>query len=180
MCSVRIVPSNSSLSQANTIQVLTIPVWLLWRVRISRKQKLGLAGFLCLSVCMIIMAIARVAGIHYRGKFDSTWLFMWQHIEACVAVTMLSLTAFRSVFVASRPNVNNNKASPWIPSTRRLLGKYKKSKDGEHQRLDDLSIPSATITGLSRVEYPSDTPHSMKDASFNSSLTDKPEVSTNV
>ncbi len=131
--------------------VLAIPVWLLWRVQIRSSQKLGLATFLCLSVCMVIMAIIRVSGIHYRGKFDNTWIFMWQQVEACTAVTMLSLTAFRSIFIAPKSGFDHKRASPWVPSTGRLLGKYKKPKDSNAQRLDDLTIPSATLTGLSRV-----------------------------
>ena len=132
-------------------EVLTIPVLLLWRVKIKASQKLGLAAFLCLSICMIIMAIIRVSGIRYRGEFDNTWIFMWQQVEACTAVAMLSLTAFRNIFIAPKPGVNNNKVSPWVPSTRRLLGKHKKSEHSDHQRLDSFSIPSATLTGLSRV-----------------------------
>lgn len=168
------------MPQANNIQVLIIPLWLLWRVQISRKQKLGLAGSLCLSVCMIIMAIARVSGIHYRDKFDNAWIVMWQQIEACVAVAMLSVTAFRSVFVASRPNVKNHKASPWVPSTRRLIGKSKKHNHGDHRRLDDLSVPSATITGLSRLDYPIDNTYSTENTSFRSSLNGTHEIATNV
>lgn len=142
-------------------EVLAIPICLLWRVRIKTSQKLGLALFLCLSVCMILMAITRVSGIHYRGKFDNTWIFLWLQVEACIAVTMLSLTAFRSLFVAAKPGLNdNNKASPWVPSTRRLLGRYKRSRASDQQRLDDLTIPSATLTGLSRVFDGTEATHS--------------------
>ena len=115
------------------------------------SQKLGLAAFLCLSICMVIMAIIRVSGIHFRGKFDNTWIFMWQQVEACTAVTMLSLTAFRSIFIAAKPGFKNNKASPWVPSTGRLLGKHKKSRGSNAHRLEDLKIPAATLTGLSGV-----------------------------
>ena len=132
-------------------EVLVIPVCLLWRVQIKFGQKFGLAGFLCLNICMIIIAIVRVSGLHYRGKFDITWISMWQVVEACIAVTMLSLTAFRSVFVAAKPSLNNKKASPWVPSTGRLLGRHKKSGTANEQCLDDLTISSATLTGLSRV-----------------------------
>lgn len=125
-----------------------IPVSLLWRVQIKPRQKLGLATFLCLSICMIIVAIIRVSGLHYRGKFDNTWIFLWQQVESCVAVTMLSLTAFRSVFVAGKSS--GNKARGWVPSTGRLLGRHKRSAY-DNQRLDDLAIPSATLTGFSRV-----------------------------
>ena len=112
------------------------------------RQNLGLATFLCLSICMIIVAIIRVSGLHYRGTFDNTWIFLLQQVESCVAVTMLSLTAFRSVFVAGRSS--GNKARGWVPSTRRLLGRHKRSAF-DAQRLDDLTIPSATLTGMSKI-----------------------------
>lgn len=110
------------------------------------SQKLGLAAFLCLSVSMIAMAIVRVSGLYFRGKFDSPWIVMWQQIEACVAVTMLSLTSFRVIFVG--PNPGPDKAHHWIPSTRRILAKQKKGTSAD-QCLDDSPIPSATLTGVS-------------------------------
>ena len=102
----------------------------------------------------------RVSGIHFRGKFDDTWIFTWQQMEACIAVTMLSLVAFRSVFVAPKPGVNAKKASPWIPSTRRLLAIHKNPKRSGQQRLDDLTIASATVTGLTRFSNETKVTHS--------------------
>ena len=128
--------------------VLAIPVWLLWRVRIKPSQKLGLGAFLCLSIGMILMAITRLCGLHYRGSFDNIWNFLWQQIEACIAVTMLSLTAFRSIFVEAKPG--SDKVSPWLPSTARLLARRKKSHISD-RHLDNLTIPSATLTGLSQA-----------------------------
>ena len=128
-----------------------ILVCLLWRVRIKSSQKLGLAVFLCLSICMIIVAIVRVSGVHYRGKFDNIGIFLWQQVEACIAVTMLSLTAFRSIFFTAKPGFDNKKASPWVPSTGRLRRIYKRSGTDCQQHLNDVVIPSATLTGLSRV-----------------------------
>lgn len=119
------------------------------------SQKFGLAVFLCLSICMIVMAIIRVSGIRYRGKYDMTWAYMWQQIEACIAVTMLPLTAFRSIFVAAKPGVNNLKANPWVPSTRRIFKNHKETKIVGQQCLNDLTIPFATLTGLS--EFPTET-----------------------
>ena len=146
-----IAPSKKRNRKLTLDEVLVIPVCLLWRVQIKSRQKFGLAAFLCLNICMIIIAIVRVSGLRYRGKFDNSWVHMWQQLEACIAVTMLSLTAFRSVFVAAKPSLNNKRASPWVPSTGRLLGRHKKSGTANEQCLDDLTIPSATLTGLSRV-----------------------------
>ena len=136
------------LRKLTVTQVLTIPISLLWRVQMKTCQKVGLATFHCLSICMIIVAIIRVFGLHYRGTFDNTWIFLRQQVETCVVVTMLSLTAFRSIFVTRRSSAN--KARGWAPSTGKLLGRHKKSAF-DAQRLDDLTIPSATLTGMSRI-----------------------------
>ena len=128
-----------------------IPIWVLWQVQLKPTQKFGFALFLCLSICMIIMATIRVSRLRYKGEIDSSWIFLWQQAEACTAVTMLSLTAFRSVFVGPKPGFNNNnKASPWVPSTRRLIGRHNKSRAVDQPRLDDITIPSAALTGMSR------------------------------
>lgn len=132
--------------ELKSCKVLAIPIWLLWRVRLERNQKLGIAAFLCLSICTALMVITRLSGRYYHGKYDNIWVFLWQHIEACTAVTMLSLTAFRSVFVEAKPGPN--KARPWVPSTARLLARRKKAIF-PNPHLDDLPIPSATLTGLS-------------------------------
>ena len=128
-----------------------IPVTLLWRVRIKPSQKIGLGAFLCLSTSMILMAITRAAGIRFHGKFDSTWSFIWQQLETCVAVMMLSLTAFRSVFAAAKPNANDRRAKAWVPSTRRLLGRHKKAGMDDSNPLDNLTIPNPTLTGFTRI-----------------------------
>ncbi|KAL8628983.1 hypothetical protein Q9189_005324 [Teloschistes chrysophthalmus] len=77
---------------------------------------------------------------------DNPWGFMWQQMEACVAVSMLSLTSFRVFFVG--PNSSPGKANHWIPSTRRVLARRKKTTCAD-QYLDDKPIPSAPLTGLS-------------------------------
>lgn len=128
-----------------------IPVTLLWRVRMKPSQKIGVGAFLCLSISMILMAIIRAAGMHFHGKFDNTWIFIWQQLEACVAVMMLSLTAFRSVFVAAKPNPNDKRAKAWVPSTRRLLGRHKKPGFDDSNPLDNLAIPNPTLTGFTRI-----------------------------
>ena len=128
-----------------------IPVTLLWRVRIKPSQKIGLGAFLCLSTSMILMAITRAAGFRFHGKFDNTWVFIWQHLEACVAVMMLSLTAFRSVFVAAKPNPKEKRAKAWVPSKRRLLGRHKQPGVDDPNHLDNLAIPNPTLTGFTRI-----------------------------
>lgn len=112
------------------------------------RQKFGLGVFLCLNVCMIIVAIIRISGLHYHGTFDNTWIFLWQQVESCVAVTMISLTAFRLVFVANASRRRLKKeVSPWLPSTPNVFRSHKRHASDD-QVLDELTIPSATLTGM--------------------------------
>ena len=106
-------------------------------------QKVAIGIFLCLSIVMIILAIVRVAGIHYGATFDNSWIYLWQQVEACAAVTMISLTAFRSVFI---PNTRK-KYSPWQASIPKFLRRTK-SIHSEDLNLNDISMPSATLTGM--------------------------------
>lgn len=126
---------------------MVIPVWVLWSVKIARRQKIGMGVFLCLNIVMAIIAIVRVAGIRHSGAIDYTWIFFWQHIEVCVAVSMVSLTAFRSLFV-STGQAPNKKARPWYSSQARKLRGAKGGSlpNGGHEELP--SIPGATMTGI--------------------------------
>ena len=51
-----------------TALVLIIPIVLVWKVRVSWKRKVALASTLCLTVVMIIITIARMAGFTYKHK----------------------------------------------------------------------------------------------------------------
>ena len=100
---------------------------------------------------MIVIAVIRISGFIYRHAFDIGWVYTWQQIESCVAVSTISLTAFRSIFVAS---ANRREASPWqkSPYYSSWRRRYKKSATSSRAHdLDDLSIPGATLTGVRTV-----------------------------
>ncbi len=131
--------------------IIGIPIRLLWSVRIKPSQKFVLALFLCLNLFMAITASVLVSGLDFRGKIDDVWLFVWQQIEACVAVVMISLTAFRSVFVGTesfRARREPDKKLWQIDSF--LAFKRKKIARGsiEESMLGLPTIPSATLTGM--------------------------------
>ena len=90
---------------------------MLWQVRMKTTQKLGIGAFLCLSFCMIVIACVRFSGLRVRGSSIDVWQYFWLEVEACVAVCMISLTAFRSVFASNSSNANAAKAKPWYSST---------------------------------------------------------------
>jgi len=108
-------------------------------------QKLGLGSFLCLNIFMIIMAVIRLSGFRYRHTFDDSWILIWLQLEACIAVTMVSLTAFRSIFVENAYKQHRIKqASPpqGLPS-----GVFRRQKicSLEDQELANLPAMRAAI-----------------------------------
>ncbi|MCJ1324811.1 hypothetical protein MMC10_001473 [Thelotrema lepadinum] len=85
------------------ILLITLPTTLLWRVNIARRQKLGLALSLCLSLVISSMAVIKMAGgvtgSGGGGGVDIVWIAFWQQQEASIAVIVISVSAFRSFFV---------------------------------------------------------------------------------
>lgn len=117
------------------------------------QQKLALGLSLCLSIIMIITAIVQISAIHApTDTIDVTWEIFWQLMEACIAVIMVSLTAFRSLFVA---HGSGAKSPPHKPSLRkRILNSKiavgrKRAGENNNDEAEGLpEIPRATITGM--------------------------------
>ena len=131
--------------------VVSIPIALLWRVRINVRQKIGLAISLCLSLVMVITAIVRISGIKLAGgAIDIVWEAFWIQQECSIAVIMVSASAFRSFFV---PNSSRSIApDPPKPSSywrKRLLLKRPISDKDDWKGGNELpQIPRATLTGM--------------------------------
>lgn len=130
--------------------VVSIPIVLLWRVRINFRQKIGLGILLCLSLVMAIIAIARMSGINLTYKdVDIVWLAFWQQQECSVAVIMISISAFRSLFVAS-PSKRPSPKDFSKPRYRNRL--YMKFTGLDKDTGFGLPhIPGATLTGMRSV-----------------------------
>lgn len=85
---------------------------ILWNVQIPIRAKLGIGSALCLSLFMIIVAIIRVAlGKIGTGVTDTVWTYFTFILEACTAVFMVSLTAFRSTLGQHKKDSKEYKAN---------------------------------------------------------------------
>lgn len=137
------------------ILVVSFPAALLWRVQLDVRQKFGLGFSLCLSLVMAMIAIVRISGIKTgNGAIDIVWLAFWQQQECSIALTMVSVSAFRSFFVATAaadPPPRRLRYSPhyW---RRRLMRRPPSSDNHDEERTNGLpQIPRATLTGMTTV-----------------------------
>ncbi|KAF6225196.1 hypothetical protein HO133_010393 [Letharia lupina] len=133
--------------------VLSLPVSILWKVRISVRQKIGLAFSLCLSCVMVVVTIVRVAGMRQRGSgsVDIVWLAFWQQQECSIAVLMCSVSAFRSLFVPSPARTPIPRQQRDSPSEKRRRFPHRRPDPDlydTHETNGLPQIPSAKLAGI--------------------------------
>ena len=125
------------------VKVISIPVVLLWNVQISLRRKFALWGILCLSIFTMITAVVRVAGGNINnGQVDTAWAIFWLQTEAAVAVIVVSMTAFRVLFVAHKASKHQSPNQQDGLSSRSLWSKRIRSRD------DSATGPLPWATGV--------------------------------
>lgn len=147
-----VAASNVALDIVTDILIMIIPIYLLWHVQIKIRQKLALAVSLCLSIMMVILAIVRISRFRSSSStIDFTWDIFWQFAESCTAVTMVSFTAFRSLFVAHATQQSPKKSSysSWRYPRAEKRQRDAEALDGESQEMQSLpERPRPALTGM--------------------------------
>jgi hypothetical protein len=114
--------------------VASIPIIILRKTQIKVSRKVGLSLVSCLSLVMATIAIIRVSGFSigsasHTQVYDLTWQLYWQYMEGCTAYIMVSVAAFRSLFIASSfRDVEKKKRGPSYSIRLRLLQRIKSSR----------------------------------------------------
>ena len=132
------------------LMVVSFPLALLWKVRINLRQKIGLGLSLCLSLVMIIVSIVRISGVYLPdGSVDIVWLAFWMQQECSIAVIMVSVSAFRSFFVAKAAQTPDRGSPEETPGYKWHLRRRPTPEGSDLETSYGLpQIPSATLTGM--------------------------------
>lgn len=130
------------------------------------SEKLGVGVFLCLSVVMAVIAIIRISAYRVRsrsGSLDVTWVFLWLYLQACIAIIMACLPAFRYLFTrrgsrALDEEKRNGSPSPaYLPVRSQQRKLFRKGSVGWWSGWEEVDqnhlpkTPSATHHNSSRV-----------------------------
>lgn len=125
---------------------MSIPVCLIWRLKMSVRQKIAVGAFLTMNIWLIIIAVIRATTFKHNGHFDNTWICFCQFLEPNIAIFGTCFSAFRSIFVAKGSKASEEKERP----SRSLQRFMFRKTPSDHRPLDDLpTFPNATLTGLS-------------------------------
>lgn len=125
------------------VLLVSIPILLLWSVKINRRRKFGLGSLLCLSIFAIITNIIRASGHKLNnGQDDVVWVLFWLEMEACVAVIANSMTAFRSLFAATTSRIKNSPQRQEKPTGIRM------GHEKRPPQVDLPTLPTSKLSGL--------------------------------
>ncbi|KAJ5549202.1 hypothetical protein N7513_006436 [Penicillium frequentans] len=127
--------------------IVSIPILLLRRVQLDAMTKIGIGCFVCLSVFMSACAITRAAGTYYHGSLDYPWQNFWLHIEACIAVLMGSITAYRSTLIGS--NEVSGRFQAYVEKFKRSL--KRSTVEGTTDKAPENAPSQSGFFGLPRL-----------------------------
>jgi len=98
---------------------------------------------------MVLIAIIRISQVHI--KTYNIWATFWQQLEGCVAILMVSLTAFRTLFVSSSHR-SRQREQRFSHSDQRSWYRYKNSRERDGRAMGrariEIMLFSATLTGM--------------------------------
>jgi hypothetical protein len=85
------------------LMIMALPMWLIFGLKMSRSQKIGLCGVLGLGVVIIIFSFIRIIVTNTVGaQPEISWLALWSSIESSVAVIVACLASFKVLLSARR------------------------------------------------------------------------------
>ncbi|KAL5355197.1 hypothetical protein BJX96DRAFT_170441 [Aspergillus floccosus] len=93
---------NFAVDVATDLLILSIPILILWEVRLPLRKKLVLGAVF--SVIMITIAVSTIRVAVNRSSdtnVDVTWLYFWSFVELSIAIVVSCMAAFRQLFVTS-------------------------------------------------------------------------------
>ena len=120
----------------------------------SKDEDNSETGYRCLSLSKllhVVFACIRFSGLRRKRSSIDVWQYFWLEVEACVAVCMISLTAFRAIFASNLDNANAVKARPLESST------IERNRERKQRALKSGELPtrprSITVHGLGHGNF---------------------------
>ncbi|CAJ2513924.1 Uu.00g020430.m01.CDS01 [Anthostomella pinea] len=108
--------ANAAINIITDILVYTLPVRLVMRLQVPRRQKIGLAVMLCLGLLACISSIVRITFIpRIVANLDITWVYTgalyWSVIEINVGILAASIPSFKVIAKRYAPRLLGSGAS---------------------------------------------------------------------
>ncbi|KAF4618987.1 hypothetical protein G7Y89_g14861 [Cudoniella acicularis] len=114
--------TNLAIDVSTDLAILSIPMRMLWKVRIRLRQKLALGAIFCLVMITISVAIIRFAVVSRTVQPEQSWLYFWNTVETTIAIIIACLASFRALFTKQEKHAKIQDSTNDSRDRRRLFG----------------------------------------------------------
>ncbi|KAK0716158.1 hypothetical protein B0H67DRAFT_582507 [Lasiosphaeris hirsuta] len=104
--------SNAGINIATDLILIVVPVPLLWRLQIPKKQKIILMGLFCVGTLAVVTSIIRLQSLYMiaiapeaEQSVMGVSIAIWSCIEINTAIICASIPAIKPLFVKAFPTV---------------------------------------------------------------------------
>jgi hypothetical protein len=145
---------------------MSLPISILWNVRVSLKRKFQLAGLFSLVIITMVVAIVRVSvvtdskSVSQQNQVEVVWMYLWHFVESSVALLVACLASFRTLFAAKERREEEREAK-YRPSTnpdsgrmKAMLARAKHFQDSLFTKTHSEGTKAETTKGPDSMEYP--------------------------
>ncbi|KAI9756985.1 MAG: hypothetical protein M4579_003643 [Chaenotheca gracillima] len=133
---------STSVDILSDLMIMALPLRILWDLRVTTRQKIGLAGLFSLAIIIMTFSIVRAiksagtlggATITSLYQADPTTLTLYTILESTIAVIVSCLPTFRVLFVKSRESSEGNSVPLPTPTTSQSRDSHRCSECGHKQ-----------------------------------------------
>lgn len=97
----------------------------------------------------MIVSVVRIAGGMINGMVDPAWVNFWLQVEAAVAVMIVSITAYRSLFIMNKSS-NGKSPKQQHSSTAYKKRLWSRGRQQGHE-VQLPTLPNPALTGMRTV-----------------------------
>ncbi|KAJ5735704.1 uncharacterized protein N7483_000829, partial [Penicillium malachiteum] len=150
----------SSMNCATDLVILILPMPLIWKLQLSRMQRVSLLGIFVLGSLSCVFGLVRLGTIvREKNSVDETWALsnvaIWSTAEPCLGITAACMPVLRPLFtsaisVVTRKSTNSDSPSSFSHHQKLQSNDFSSQQSQPGQLLSDLGADIDLEADLSR------------------------------
>ncbi|KAL9630780.1 MAG: hypothetical protein Q9164_006247 [Protoblastenia rupestris] len=138
------------------VMILLLPIPMVWRLHMDKKQKLTLTFIFLLGIFVCAISIVRIITLKNYNPIDPTWncvdIFLWTIVESSIAILSACLPTLRPLFGSLLSRSSADLTSDSKPSQLRVRSSVKLETLTDSTRPVWSSTPEGTKSGFTRLD----------------------------
>lgn len=167
--------STAAINALTDVSILVLPIMIVWRLQITKSQKLAVSGIFLLGGFVCVVSIVRILYLSRVRYTDSTWTdvdtFIWSTVEPCIGIVSACLPVMRPILQKIVPSsVSSIGQPPKAENLSRIINHPVANSRGQtvevYGDLERLNGIQATTISLESQHSSQKEPSSDKEMAF--------------